>query len=536
MIEDIVRVIEDGRNVLLTSPGGTGKSFATRKLAKIFKDKGYNVYCTGTTGVAALNMENKHDIPISTVHKWAGIGTADDTARKLYKSLTYFAKEKWIKTDLLIIDEISMMGATLFEKLDYIGRMVRSERNPANKVKPFGGLRLLIIGDFLQLPPVKDDWVFRSQPWHDLKLKVFIFSKPMRYPDIAWFNMLQNFRKGKVTRDQVRKLEERGVAYANKRFKDDDIKPTILYSKKVDVEEYNKRELDKLKGEEVVFECSDTYFDVERDEEYKIKGTEEFKYTPLYPLSRYKDDKDCKLLKQLADNNIGERIALKVGAQVMLRYNECVELGLINGSRGVVTAINKAHRVVTVKFLNGISLDIQDHGWGNKKGDKAYIRNQIPLILAWSITIHKVQGCTLDYVVVDLGPSVFAYGQAYVALSRSRTLEGLFISSFRASSIRADPIAVSYTEQLERDGVMYECEMEEESEDEYETEDEEEEEVRESAGGNDGPGDILMSYDIHDRADWRKWLLKNHPDKKGNDPEVVRHCQIVLDAGRALGY
>ena len=424
-LREILLAVDSGRNILLHSPGGCGKSYSLKKIAKYLKDeREMNVMCTATTGVASLNLHEKGSgVPCSTFHRWAGIKLGRDPANKLVMKVMHddIARANWTKTDVLIIDEVSMFGAELFEKIDYIGRRIRRRPNA-----PLGGLRVIISGDFLQLPPVKDDWVFLTEPWVQLRLQPFIFREPKRYDDLEWFQLLLRVRKARHTPSDIAALRCRVKAYED--FKrtatDSDIKPTILYSKKVDVRQYNDDELNKLTTPAVTYVAKDSF------ESYNDKARYDY-------------------YEKLVDEDIPKAVTLKKGAQVMLRKNMDTEAGLVNGSRGIV--INLGPEFVDVKFVNGITQRLTLSAWDIEDKDGMFSRSQIPLLLAWASTIHKAQGSTIDYVVIDLGPSVFAEGQAYVALSRVRSFDGLFISQLYPKCIKADPLAIEYVEEIERE-------------------------------------------------------------------------------------
>jgi ATP-dependent DNA helicase PIF1 len=288
--------------------------------------------------------------------------------------------------------------------------------------RPFGGIQLILSGDFLQLPPVKDRWLFESDKWNDLQFSAFIFEEPQRYSDLKWFHFLLRARKGDISQKDVAMLRERVEAYEKLKENTLSVKPTILYSRRVDVESYNKTELDKLEGKMFTYQAVDTF------SAYKPSAIREYYTKPL-------------------EDTIPTVISLKIGAQVMLKVNFDVDNCLVNGSRGVI--IELTPYIVSVKWVNGTVSLITPYTWEQKDKKACATRTQIPLILAWSATIHKSQGCTLDSVVCDIGNSVFCPGQAYVALSRVRCLEGLYLSGFKPSSIMADPSSLEFVKGME---------------------------------------------------------------------------------------
>jgi ATP-dependent DNA helicase PIF1 len=431
---DIVQQIDAHHNILFHAPGGVGKTYTLKRVGKYFKSLGWKVCFTALTGVAALNLYDPAlKIPTTTLHKWAGMGLAREEAPRLLAKILHDqdAKQRWSQTQLLVIDEISMWGAELFEKMDFIARRVRRREN-----EPFGGLQLLLSGDFLQLPPIKQEWIFMSTQWGQLKLLPYVFNTPKRFPDTAWFELLLRVRKSKQTKTDINILRSRVDAYH--KWKEEvvedtmTIKPTTLYSRKMDVYMENMNELDKLEGTIFQFQAKDSF------DAYTKKGRSEY-------------------YEKMVEEDIPSSIILKVGAQVMLKKNLDVTRGLANGSRGVVTNLGKDY--ADVKFLNGKQVQVKYAKWEIEDKDGLFVRSQIPLILAWATTIHKSQGSSIDLLTVDLGPSVFAAGQASVALSRVKTLEGLFISDFYDACIRCDPKALSISNTIDRQFAEREIEL-----------------------------------------------------------------------------
>ncbi len=451
-LNNIINAVLFKRNVILHSAGGTGKSYLLREVATYFKDCGRKVFVTATTGVAAVNLgdnftknsegdSEEDNICVTTLHQFAGVGMADKSAESLIKYMRPGAKHAWNICEILIIDEVSMLGASLFQKLDIIAKTLRKN------CKPFGGIQLIVSGDFLQLPPVKDTWVFLTPEWEALNFRPFILEHPFRYPDVNLFHMLLRIRNGELCENDVKILKGRVKAYlglqnmlkdietgkmtdnnGNKYNVGEVIRPTVFYSKRIDVNNYNDRELAKLPGIPITF--------IARDDIVNIKN-------PTLPNGKNTVEEYTGIL----DENLPKNIYFKVGAQVMLKINKDVDAGLVNGSRGVICEITPDEGV-TVKFLNGKKVFIELH---ERKLDNKYItmkRTQVPLILAYAMSIHKCQGCSVDYAIIDVGSSIFEDGQAYVALSRCKTIGGLFISGFLPNSIRANQKAIQYSKKL----------------------------------------------------------------------------------------
>jgi len=397
---------------------GTGKTYMLREIADIAMSMGIVVYSTATTGVAAINLRMG-----TTFHSYAGIGTAWQDKENLFRfaRTNKKARERIQNTQILIIDEISMYGTDLLAKVDYVFKNIRCNN------EHFGGIQLVLSGDFLQLPPVKDEWIFKAPEWKQLNLVPYVLTECRRYSQEQFFEMLSRLRKGTPSPQDIILLKERAKAYRKFVPKPGGILPTIFYSRKVDAETYNTEQLSLINSPEHTFVAIDTFNDT----------------------IGYAEDR--KPYIEMLDNSIPREITLKVGAQVMLRWNLDTSAGLCNGSRGVVVRIGKwnGEEAVTVKFVNGAEENIIRNKWTSDSYKASASRVQIPLILAFAMTIHKSQGQTLDYAVVNVGHSIFANGQAYVALSRVRDIEGLFISEFIPNTIRADGDALDYVERIE---------------------------------------------------------------------------------------
>lgn len=424
--------LKEGRNVLYACPGGVGKTTLMKKIASHYGLRGKAIGVTATTGVAAINLGGM------TIHSWSGIRLAEGEPDELYMRAARSAKYvwRWRQATLLILDEVSMLGKKTFEKLEYVARKMRKDE------RPFGGLQLLFGGDFLQLPPVKDDWIFLSGAWQALNFQPIMLREPRRYgADRTFFDMLQRIRFGHHTPEDIDALKTRCIPPQLVTNNNVAIKPTRIYSLKADVDYINRSEMMNLPTPELTFTAQD-------------------KFTP------YGTDSQPDAYFKVLDETIPTKLSFRVGAQVMLRANLDLLSGLANGTRGVVTrlvggiggqatpglASGKEGGGVMVFFLNGEERLIENWSWDiedkSQHGGHAK-RTQIPLTLAFATTVHKSQGLTLDYAVIDLGPSVFAHGQAYVALSRVRGLNGLFLESFDAKSIRTSEVAASYSNALE---------------------------------------------------------------------------------------
>ena len=461
--------VRNGETIFLTGPGGTGKSFLMGLLYSVLpKQTGKTVSLTALTGCAALLLHSN----AKTLHSWAGVGLAKDSAPLLISQVkkSRRATLRWIETDILVIDEISMMTPEFFEKLDHVGRKIRR-----NERQPFGGLQLVLVGDFYQLPPVtkgasswrapevlgapqavvkyeneskKDStFLFESELWKQMKIKKYELTQIVRQADPIFQSVLNEARIGAVTKKSLRVLVNRmGLDYQK-----EDIRPTMLFTRRAEVHDINMSYLNKLMkekgGQPRTFKASTVFLPIAETE--GVKESDPFVMKAIAKL-----DNDASYTPELV---------LAIGAQVMLLINE-PELGLVNGSRGVVigygTGTEKTSNkpedkndiaqellVPVVKFKNGITIPIEHNTW-QVPDFKGILRRQIPLRLAYAITIHNCQGSTLDCALIDVGKNTFEYGQAYVALSRVKSLDSLYIHDLEATAFRAHPKVVAfYTQQ-----------------------------------------------------------------------------------------
>lgn len=425
-------VLNKKRNILLYGPGGVGKSYLlTKNLKQEIERREQDISFTSTTGVSALAIGG------STIYRWSGIKLGKESIMTICNRIRNVKDcyKRWTQSGILVIDEISMLGVKIFEVLDLVGK------NICDNDLPFGGKQLILSGDFLQLPPVCDNHSFNSEIWTDLDLRIIRMTTPKRYPDVDHFNLLMRIRVGEHTKDDIKKLYSRVTAYIdyvkNGSGKNEMIKPTRIYSLKMDVEKFNLEELSKLPGEVIVYNAVDKFItkkEVNDGKEIKNKSCDKM------------SGKDIMNYTEYLNSVITRQLYFKPGAQVMLTVNLSVEKGLVNGSRGII--ISCEINCIVCLFKNGDVVRIYQHEYSFEEGKIKMIRYQIPLILAWSISTHKVQGASLDYAIIDIGPKVFAPGMAYVSLSRVRTLNGILICSFDPKSLVADPDVLEYEREI----------------------------------------------------------------------------------------
>jgi ATP-dependent DNA helicase PIF1 len=425
--------VKRGDNIFLTGPAGAGKSYLIRHIVEWVTSEKKKVAITALTGCAALLL----GLRAKTLHSWAGIGLGRESADTLIASIkkSTSVKQRWRGTHILIIDEVSMLTTELFEKLNLIGRAIRQ------KNAPWGGIQLILCGDYFQLPPVVKGisgesmsagrFAFESPQWAEAKLVPVCLKQIERQTDTQFQTILNECRIGRPSPETIAILETRkGLDWKSQL-----IRPTLLFSKNSDVDAINEKNLSALN--KPLFTYTATTLIVAPSD----SSVECDPYPTPDEIERYVQrlDNDAPYMSTLT---------LCVGAQVMLLTNLDVESGLVNGSRGVIVDIRASDNVPIVQFRYGAPVPIEYKTWISNDNLRV-TRNQIPLRVAYAITIHKIQGSTLDCALVDIGSSTFEFGQAYVALSRVRNLESLYIWNLVPSRIRAHPSVVKFYESLE---------------------------------------------------------------------------------------
>ncbi|MBW0499447.1 hypothetical protein O181_039162 [Austropuccinia psidii MF-1] len=435
-----------GESVFFTGSAGTGKSFLLKFIIDYLRRKKHlNVQVTASTGIAASLIKG------TTLHSFAGIGLGKEDVQRLIFKVKRSAKsrDRWTQVDVLVIDEVSMIDGNLFDKLNLVAQSIRSSN------LPFGGIQLILAGDFFQLPPVsrrgvdaiRVPYVFECNYWKECIPKAMILQQVFRQSDPVFVSILNDLRYGIVTTqtEKVLKSLSRPVHYL------DGIAPTELYPTKDDVESANKAHLNSINAPSIMFDAED-HVKVEQ------------------PRSN--------LIEQLNKNLlVGPQLVLKEGAQVMLVKN-LPEYHLVNGSVGIVvgfgaqndgfeslsdSSISKpfhSQRHPTfcmnvpttkwpiVKFTDGQKLPIGPLSFEMEDASGVLLatRTQLPLILAWALSIHKSQGQTLDRVKINLAKS-FEKGQVYVALSRATSLDRTQILGFNKAKVQAHPLVLEWTKE-----------------------------------------------------------------------------------------
>lgn len=423
-----------GKNIFITGPGGSGKSMLIRTIVEDAKQKNVNVQVCAMTGTAAVILQ----CGAKTVHSWGGIGLATGdikaTANKVNKSK--FKKRNWKAVELLIIDEVSMMSQKIFELLEYTARLCRKD------TRAFGGIQVIFTGDFYQLPPVGRavepetcNFCFESPLWDTIFTSQIQLITIFRQNDALYKKILNQIRTGKLTKSVIQKLTEcvdRTIDPTS------NILPTVLYPTRKSVDALNLRSLKNLESEPVNFGFSQI-----NTSDLSLTN-EQLGISLLYSSAQ----KDAEAKYMVENINFDKNLTLKVGAQVMCIANLDMEstAPICNGSQGVVENFGEDGNPI-VRFKNGALRAIKPHVWQSETIPSVAIK-QLPLILAWAITIHKSQGATLDHAEIDIGNGIFECGQTYVALSRVKSLDGVYLRSFSPTKILINKKVRNYYEKL----------------------------------------------------------------------------------------
>jgi ATP-dependent DNA helicase PIF1 len=428
---------QQGHNVFITGPGGTGKSYLIKTIKSDLEKREFKHAVCGLTGCASVLL----NCCAKTIHSWSGIGLGTGEIHEIVDKAVKNRKANtnWKTTRVLIIDEVSMMSVKIFDALNKIGQTIRR-----NHFKPFGGMQVIFIGDFYQLPPVgrytepeTTMFCFQSSDWFSTfsRENHVVLKTLYRQKDPTYIKVLDEVRQGVISEESAELLKQRTVA----KYVDNGtgVIPTKLFPKNADADRVNQIMYMKLKDEEQTYNFAKHV----NMQTYAESGK------PIQPellircadLSREEVDQQLELLME--NCKVNKELKLKKGALVMCLANLDIDAGICNGSQGVIVDFVQGTIGIMypiVRFLNGITIQITPKVY--QHGDYPRIGiEQLPLRLAWAFTIHKSQGITLDIAEMDLGSNVFEYGQSYVGLSRVRSLEGLYLSGFNPQKIKTNP-------------------------------------------------------------------------------------------------
>lgn len=402
--ETALKLMKAGENVFLTGSAGAGKTYTLNQYIQYLKARKVNIAITASTGIAATHMSGM------TIHTWAGIGIKDflgEDDLKRMKERKYL-KEHLENAQVLIIDEISMLHA---KQLNLVNQVLKFFKESD---EAFGGIQVIVAGDFFQLPPVgrneeknRDKFCFMSQAWVEAKFRVCYLTEQHRQDDSALNDILNAIRSQSITPEHLQLLRGTSQQDIGETF-------TRLYTHNMDVDNINFRHLNEIDGESHQF-CA------------QMDGNE-------------------KLIDTLKSSvRVPEELTLKKHAKVMFVKNN-FDMGYINGSLGEVIGFEDVDELGTlpkVKLTDGSIILVEPETWSvdNDAGKTLASFQQIPLRLAWAITIHKSQGMTLTAAEINL-THTFEKGQGYVALSRLKSLAGLRLVGFNQQALELDSLAI----------------------------------------------------------------------------------------------
>jgi ATP-dependent exoDNAse (exonuclease V) alpha subunit len=406
--DEALTILKTGANVFLTGEPGSGKTHTVNAYVSWLHAHGVEPAITASTGIAATHIGGH------TIHSWSGIGVK--RVLSAYDLDKISQTERIVRhvrgTNILIIDEVSMLSGDTLSMVDAVLCEIRGSE------KAFGGMQVILVGDFFQLPPIsrheenveqeslmddssRSQFAFGSPAWESLNPIVCYLSEQHRQEDEKFLEILSAIRRGEVE-DEHREL------LMQRRGSGKDTQAAQLFSHNADVNQINDAELAKISESSHVFTMSG------RGSEGMIAALKRGCLSP-------------------------EVLALKVGARVMFTKNDIAGRAYVNGTLGVVTGFAKENGYPIVKMHNGRTMVVEPAEWRVDDNGKTLAHiNQLPLRLAWAMTVHKSQGMSLDAAHMDLS-AAFEYGQGYVALSRVRTLAGLSLAGLNERALQVHP-------------------------------------------------------------------------------------------------
>ena len=403
---EAIELMLSGKNVFLTGEPGAGKTYTLNEYIRQAKEKGKRIAMTASTGIAASHIDGM------TIHSWSGLGIKDSIRDDEIDKMAWQPKfmEKYNTVDVLVIDEISMLHGSRLNMLNRVAKWLR------NNSAPFGGLQVIFVGDLFQLPPVTrgsdiSDWVHLSEAWIEAKPETcYLLEQHRQGADSALLTILREMRAGTLSAKSRKLLET-----AKRELPDDD-SVTRLFTHNMDVDALNRGMLARLSTKTHRFYMTDT------GDKYKVDA---MKRSLLVP----------------------ELLELKIDAEVMFCAND-FDAGFVNGTRGrIINFASNGDPVVLT--TDGNEIVASNHTWRmfHDKGFEVASVTQKPLRLAWAVTVHKSQGLSLDAAIIDL-TKAFTPGMGYAALSRVRSLEGLYLVGMNEQALMMNQEIAKFDKEI----------------------------------------------------------------------------------------
>lgn len=403
---EALEILKMGHNVFLTGPAGSGKTFLLNRYISYLQEKNIEVGITASTGIAATHMNGM------TIHAWSGLGIKDRLSAGEIEAMLDkpYLKRRFLHARVLIIDEISMLHGFRLDLVDHICKAFK--RN----LMPFGGMQVVMCGDFFQLPPVTrnggdDRFAYTSRIWQEMGVKICYLDEQYRQSDKAFLQVLNDIRASRVTQETVELLRSRHNTEVSGWEE-----PTRLFTHNRDVDAINESMLDEI---------------AEQPRTYYMSAEGEGKVVDM-------SKNGC-----LAP----EELSLKTGAMVMFVKNN-FQKGYVNGTLGrVVDFSGNGYPLVETK--SGETIEASPEHWVIEENGRLQADlSQVPLRLAWAITVHKSQGMSLDAAELDLR-HCFVPGMGYVALSRVRSLDGIRLLGLNEMALKINPDVLAFDVRLQ---------------------------------------------------------------------------------------
>lgn len=436
-------LFKKGENLFITGPAGTGKTKLIRDFLDYSKSQNKTIQVCAMTGCASLLL----NCNAKTLHSWSGIKLARGSNEKVIQSVlrNRNVMRLWKKTKILVLDEVSMLSQKIFEIINEIGKRSRN-----NLSVPFGGMQVIFTGDFYQLPPVGNmeepetsTFCFESPEWFSVfPIKNHVELKTIfRQKDPVYVKILSEIRIGELS------LESRGILekYVKRTIPIEDetnnFVATKLFPLRKRTDYVNNEMFSKINEDVYEFhyhvKTNNTTF-INTNEAISKEMIEFGKRIPAEDVEKMTDS-------FISNLPCGKIVSLKKGAIVMCLINLDMDLGISNGSQGIIVDFieKEDDAIPVVKFYNGLTRQIPYHYWQMEDTPTITI-GQLPLSLSWAMTIHKMQGATISRAEIDIGNTIFEYGQIYVALSRIQSLDGLYILNFNPYKIKANPKVINF--------------------------------------------------------------------------------------------